>query len=688
MPRIPDSTQLGYSVPRTRTPRFQDRSGEIVADATQGFARTLGQVADSLQEHDDQFNYARAKSTLLAADVEARRELENDPDWESYEKRYTERMAKAREQATGLIRGGRSRSLFDMDAKLDVERGTGEVRNIARRKEVDWGRSSLEASLAANRSAALSASDEATRTSLLSASQDLIAGAVSKGYTSAEEGGTLGRQFAENYAGGYIDTQPYAKQVEILKNPDNTPARFLQPDQRANLLRQAENQLRIERDRAEAEQRAKLVEVRQSLNDQLRDISAAAQMGLPVSVPSRDLLRTAFGEREGEQKYQLAVKASKLSGDVSSLHQLPTEEVLRRVDSYMPSQAEGAADQAQLYGHMANSARSILKQRDDDPAGYLVQYAPATQSAWNAFQSTGTEAARDAYLAAVDADRERLGLPKGDILPNSYAQALTEEISNPKAAEDLASLVESEATKWGDRWPDVHAQVAKGLPDIAAVIGSGIDRSAAVALASTAKLKDTDLQKMLPPSVKWGDVQADVASTFDDVRRAFPAEGARTWQAIQDSATRLAVSYMQAGDSKSNAIDRAYKELIGKQYGIGEVRDVPFLVPLNYDAGDIEDEAAKVLSEFEPTADMIVAPVGDDPSRFLERAKETFRDSAYFVQSGDGSGLTLYLNARPTGIKYSFEDLANRSAQRRADEQAAVVRQREKAMKSRAAGGR
>ncbi|MEY2889900.1 MAG: hypothetical protein RIQ30_1498, partial [Pseudomonadota bacterium] len=44
-----------------------------------------------------------------------------------------------------------------------------------------------------------------------------------------------------------------------------------------------------------------MIEVRQSLSDQLRDITAGAQIGLPVNVPSRVLLKTAFGEREGEQ---------------------------------------------------------------------------------------------------------------------------------------------------------------------------------------------------------------------------------------------------------------------------------------------------------------------------------------------------------------------------------------------------
>jgi hypothetical protein len=460
-------------------------------------------------------------------------------------------------------------------------------------------------------------------------------------------------------------------------------ADHIAPDRRVDLLRQAQNEVRLERERAEAEQRSKLIEVRQALTDQLRDISVAAQMGLPVSVPSRDVLRTAFGEREGEQRYQLAVKASQLSGDVASLQQLPMDKLIERVESYKPTQAEGAADQAQLYGHIANSATAIIKQRTEDPAGYLAQFSPKTQAAWGAFQANESEDARDSYFAALEADRERLQLPKGDILPNSYAKALAEEIANPKSAEKLASLMETEAQRWGDRWPDVHAQIAKDIPDMAAVIGSGIGRTAAVTLASTAQLKDKELQAMLPPSVKWGDVQADVANKFEEVRRSFPAEGARTWEAIRDSAVRLSVSYMQAGDSKDNAISKAYKELIDRQYAIGEVKNVSFLVPRQFDAGQVEESAERFIAEFTPTADMIVVPPGEDPTRFVPRATEAMRENAYWVSRGDGLGLRLYLGARPTAVTRSFQELQDSEVSRRAAEQADVASQREEAMRAR-----
>lgn len=683
MPRIPDSSQLGYSVPQTRTPRFQDRSGQIVGEATQRLAGTIGQVAGQLQEREDKFSYAQAKSTLLQADIEARKTLENDPDWSTYETRYSESMTKAREKAAGFIRSKNDRALFDMDAKLDVERGVGEVRGIARRKEVDTGRAGIASMLENSRTTALEATDEGTRASIIRNIQDGLQGAVQKGYITEQERVSQSQSWSASYADGYVDTLPMEKQVEVLSKPEGTAAKLLAPDRRANRLRQAENALRAERDRAEADRRSQLIEVRQSLTDQLRDITVGAQMGLPVNVPAKAVLQAAFGEREGAQRYDLASKAAGLSGDIAALQQLPTDEILARVESYKPTRTEGAADQAQLLGMVSNSAREIIKQRQDDPAGYLTQFAPRSQAAWQAFQQDSSPEARDAYLSAVDADRERLQLPKGDVLPNSYAKSLTEEIANPQSAEKLASLMEEEAQRWGDRWPDVHAQIAKGIPDMAAVIGSGIDRTAAVTLASTAKLKDTELQAMLPPSVKWGDVQADVASKFEDVRRSFPAEGARTWEAIRDSAVRLSVSYMQAGDSKGNAINRAYKELIDRQYAIGEVRNVSFLVPRQFDAGQVEESAERFIADFTPSPDMIAVPPGEDPARFVPRATQAMRDNAYWVSRGDGQGLRLYLGARPTGVTRSFQKLQDAETERRAKEQADVVKQREQAMRAR-----
>lgn len=244
MPRIPDSSSLGYSVPQARTPRFQDRSGQIVGDATARLAGTIGQAAEVLQEREDRFSYAQAKSALLQADIEARRSLENDQDWPTYEKRYTESMTKAREKAAGLIRGNRDRALFDMDAKLDVERGIGEIRGLSKRKEIDWGRASLDSTLEANRTAALNAKDEPTRAALIAATQEMIGGAKAKGYLSEQEAVNHQQAWTANYAESYVGMQPAEQRVAMLSKPKGTVADYIAPDRRVTLLEAAKKENR------------------------------------------------------------------------------------------------------------------------------------------------------------------------------------------------------------------------------------------------------------------------------------------------------------------------------------------------------------------------------------------------------------------------------------------------------------
>lgn len=242
MARIPDESQLGYSVPRTRTPRFQDRSAAIVGEAVEGLARIVGAASNRLQEREDQFNYARAKSALLSADVEARRALEDDPDWETYEKRYTEAMVKARDKAAGMIRGGRDRALFDMDASQFSERAIGEVRNIAKRKEIDWGRAALDEMLDTNRTAALNASDEPSREELIKTTQEAINGALEKGYLNEQEAVSRRQSWSANYAESFIGMQPAEDRIKLLSSPKGTVADMIDPAKRVALLEAAKRE--------------------------------------------------------------------------------------------------------------------------------------------------------------------------------------------------------------------------------------------------------------------------------------------------------------------------------------------------------------------------------------------------------------------------------------------------------------
>lgn len=639
MPRLPDIQDFGSrSIPQSRD-RFVP-AARPGADIGAGLA-DVAKAGFQITEREDRLKYAKSKSGLLMEDLKARSEFENDPDFETYEPRYRERMKKAREAALGQIRSKTDRLAFEQDSDFDIERGALAVRGLATTKEGDVGRATLANILTTNRTAALEAKDPGTRTALIQSSSDALRGAKEKGYISAQDEETHWQKWTADYGEGFLDVQPLHKRIEVLSKPKGTPADFIAPDRRAALLKTAQREV-------EAERNARLGELRQSLTDQMQDISAAAQAGIPVTnVPGRASFIAAFGDREGAQRFQSAQRLANLSIEVSGLHGQPTADLVQQVEKYRPKQVEGAAEQAQLHNFMARSVGQILDQRAKDPAGYLMQNSPTVQRAWSEFSQDPGKA--PAYLSAVNTEKERMGMPGSAVLPNSYVQGLADDINSEKTAEGLASRIASETQRWGDAWPDVYGQLAGKMSDVAMVIGSGIPQSAATSLAATMKFKDAELKAMLPPDTKWSDVEADVDEQFADFQKSLPPEAAKTVNAVRDSAIRLSIKYMNDGTSRSDAVKKAYSDIVDYQYSLVEFRNSTFRVPKAFNADSIEIGARAALESYSPDSASLTVPDGAALSaeEYASQYGERIRKTAYWVTRPDSKGLRLYNEGGP-----------------------------------------
>lgn len=240
MPRIPDYSAAGTSTARSNTPRFPvDRSAAIEAEGQQALLGAVTGVVQQVEEHDDKLRYAAARSTLLQAQVEARKELEGDTNYETYEKRFRDRTAKARSEAAAKIRGTRSRELFEIDAQADIERGVEQVRGLARAREVDEGIATVNANLEANRTAALESKDPVERGALVQSSLDMIDGLFRKGFIKETQAVAEREKFKASYAEGFVGIQQPAERIKLLEDPDKSVAKFIAPDRRKVLLEAA-----------------------------------------------------------------------------------------------------------------------------------------------------------------------------------------------------------------------------------------------------------------------------------------------------------------------------------------------------------------------------------------------------------------------------------------------------------------
>jgi|AGTN01.3.fsa_nt_gi hypothetical protein len=682
MPRLPDAPALGErSIAIGRAPLVQDRSGEIAAAGLGQAADRIGSTVAAFAQRQDQLQYAKARSELLMADSAIRKELETDNDWQTYEQRYREKLGKARETASALVRSRSDKALFEQETTLDIERGAGAVRDLARRKEVDVGRADLNSILESNRRTALETTDKGLRDSLIASTQDAITGAQGKGYISAQEAVDNRQRWTSDYAEGYLDIQNLQERVRILQSPKGTPADFIQPDRRAVLLKAAQNKLRAEQERARSE-------LRSALTDQMQDIAAAAQAGIEVKqTPSRASFVNAFGEKEGAQRFESARKLANMSTEIASLHGLSAEQLAEQAEAYRPKEVTGAAEQAQLYGVVGRAVSGILSERARDPAGYLLQHSQPVQRAWTAFQAD-PEKARD-FLSAVRAEKDRMGIPGEAVLPDAYVQGIAEELNTAQTAEQLADRVESEVERWGAAWPSVQAQLGGKVSDLTLVMGAGIPRSASVALASTMKLKDSELKAMLPASTKWTDVEADVDGQFTDFQRSLPPEAARTWSAVRDSAIRLSVKYMNDGNSRSDAVNRAYQDLVEAQYQMTEFRGVQLRIPVAQDAEAVEIGARATLEGFTPDPGSIAVPPGAavTAEEYAGTWQSYIRDNGYWITRPDAKGLRLYADGGPVigasgPVDFTWEQLQELGSTKRAsDEAARRERMRKEALK-------
>jgi hypothetical protein len=275
------------------------RGGLILADAVQDTARAVTRAGALHDRREDRFAYAKAKSTLLQADIDARRELENDPDYGTYETRYREKMAKAREAATGLIRSQRDRALFDEDAKLDVERGSFDISRQAWAREVDVERGNLDALLEKNRAAALNAKDEATRAALVEAAGELIEGARQKTYLNEQEATNLQQKWTADYGKGFVLMQPVDEQIRLLSKPKGTVADFIDPADRAVMLERATKEKEQEERARAQEERSRIQQSRSDAEWAQRQNADAAWKMVAEGKTVAEIQRTAPGVWRG-----------------------------------------------------------------------------------------------------------------------------------------------------------------------------------------------------------------------------------------------------------------------------------------------------------------------------------------------------------------------------------------------------
>ncbi|HFE8995048.1 TPA: transglycosylase SLT domain-containing protein [Raoultella ornithinolytica] len=237
MAKLPDASDMGRRIPQVAG-GVASADTTQVARAMQGLGQAITSTAGEIGERQDKFNYAEAQSDFLKKKLDIMSSFDADNDYSTFGDRYTQKINKAREESAGLIRNNDDRRAFEIDTNNDIFRGADQIKTLARRKEVDHGVASLNATIQSNRDAALSAKDEATRQGFISATRNAIDGAFERGYIDDTQRQNISQRSATDYATASIGMMQPEQRLSALQNPNGISS-FLSPDQRQAMIKDA-----------------------------------------------------------------------------------------------------------------------------------------------------------------------------------------------------------------------------------------------------------------------------------------------------------------------------------------------------------------------------------------------------------------------------------------------------------------
>ncbi|WP_323994701.1 hypothetical protein [Aeromonas hydrophila] len=280
MAKLPDANDLGRRGP-------QIAGGVASADMTQvsramqGLGNAIANTAGAIGEKIDRLNYADAQSHYLKKKIKIISAFENDNDYATFNDRFNEEIAKARDEASSMLRNNEDLRTFSIEADNDIARSAEQIRNLARGKEKDHEIARVGNDIEERRNVALSTNDEATRQALIQANSDAIWGLHDRGFLTEQDAMKMSRGAAEDYALASVLMLDPAGRVAALSKPgivDLIPA-----DKRAQIKMQAEDHLEVVRLRNQ--QRAEMAASRAEANAGrvIGQINAQIVSGIPAT---------------------------------------------------------------------------------------------------------------------------------------------------------------------------------------------------------------------------------------------------------------------------------------------------------------------------------------------------------------------------------------------------------------------
>lgn len=596
MPRLPTIEDLGQRpTPQAYTgkPITVPNAG-AVADAVGGIGEVAFKAGAQALDEQDKLEAATGRSKFLTGKIALESDLENDTDFDTKEKRYSEGVAKLRADTLAGIKSGRARTMFDLDVAPDVERGVANVRKNVFAGNRDMARGNLYTTLISNQEGALAAKTEEDRIGFLESSTQALAAARKAGYITASEEAEKRLAVTKDYSEGRLSLMPEEDAITLLKTSlaaekTGTFVDYIPREKRGDLLRQAESRLRTEKRAQRAEQRLAM----QAAVDDAEEALRLANDGVPVPADVLDRsIATANAAGKDALAYGLGVAKVKVS--LSSEYKAATPAEMQDDINALSARITKAGDKAKPEDVVARD--HLVSMRDKASTALKADPLSWAAGAWGINippLDWDDPAALGERMKVARTVSQRTGAPVA-LFTDEEAQPLKEQIDRgPQGQIEVLGQIKSFGTQGA---PAAARQLAPNndgfriaaglatLPD--AALSRAASRDAilgADALKAQPELFDEDkarkefntfasgAMKLLPPEMRKGVYEAAKNIFAARLSRA----GATRWN---ENAWPGAIT-SALGGGVDNGVQRG---------GVGSWRGQPTILPYGWSQDDLE----------------------------------------------------------------------------------------------------
>lgn len=199
------------------------------------------------------------------------------------------------------------------------------------------------------------------------------------------------------------------------------------------------------------------------------------------ALPTASDFVAAYGGAAGIEKYKLFDASVDVAQKAFGMRTMSGQDIAALVEASVPtSSGDMAGVEQKSFETLSQAAQSILKQREDDPAGYTMSVFPAVADIWASAGESKDPAEFQQAVARMALAQETLGISNPQLMPKQVAEGVAATFNNAELPQDqrISALVSTAfATNDDAQQEALYRQL----------VGAGVPRNTQGAMAALAR---------------------------------------------------------------------------------------------------------------------------------------------------------------------------------------------------------